>query len=78
MVIGDCNCVLKGEERSRRDGVSSRFIRWVEQCGLIDLGYSGNSVTWNYGTCMGTRRAARLDRCMYDDVWRWLFPTADI
>lgn len=62
VLLGDFNCVLRGDERSSGVGVSSQFVDWVEQRRLIDLGFSGPTFTWNYGTSMSTRRAARLDR----------------
>lgn len=72
----DFNCMLKGEERSSGEGVSSRFVNWVDYEGLIDLGYSGPTFTWSYGTNVETRRVARLDRGMCDTEWRHKFPSA--
>lgn len=61
MMIGDFNCVLRGDERSLGVGVSSTFIDYVEHWGHIDLGFFGSLFTWHYGTSMETRRAAVLD-----------------
>lgn len=41
VLIGDFNCVLRGEERSSRRGVSSTFVDWVERRALVDIGFSG-------------------------------------
>lgn len=75
-LIGDFNCVLRGEERNSGGGVSSSFVEWVEHNGLINLGYSGLAYTWSHGTTMETRRAGRLDRGICDVEWRHKFPSA--
>lgn len=74
--MGDFNCVLKGEEGSSESGVSECFANWVSQRGLIDLGFIGQSFTWNHGGSLSTRHSARLDRGMCDDQWRRIFPKA--
>lgn len=38
----------------------------------------GAAFTWSHGFSSATRRAARLDRALCDDVWRCLFPSAKI
>lgn len=78
MIRDDFNCVLKGEERSLGDGVSSFFIEWVDHNGLIDLGFIGQAFTWKHGNSAETRKAARLDRGLCDSEWRRLFPVATI
>lgn len=78
VIIGDFNCVLKGEERSSGNGVSSSFAAWVKHKGLIDLGFIGQPFTWMHGSSVETRKAARLDRGMCDSEWRRLFPSATI
>lgn len=69
-LIEDFNCVLRVEEWSSGNGVSSSFIDWAERTGLIDLGFSGPVFTWNRGSTLETHRAARLDRGMCDITWR--------
>lgn len=75
-LIGDFNCVLTPEERSSGRGASSSFAEWVEQRGLIDMGYSGPRYTWNHGTQIETRRYARLDRALSNDQLRRMFQDA--
>lgn len=41
VVMGDFNCVLRGDERSSRVGASSSFASRVERRGLMDLGFIG-------------------------------------
>lgn len=74
LVIGDFNCVLKGEERNSGTGVLDSFVHWVGQRRLIDLGYTGQKYTWNHGGEAGSRRSARLDRGMRNEEWRCAFP----
>lgn len=58
LIIGDFNYVLSGDERTSGRGTSSRFIDWVEQKALIDLGQL--SFTWNHQTSVDTISSASL------------------
>lgn len=78
VIIGDFNCILKGEEHGSGTRVSSCFIDWVEQRGLIDLGYIGSIFTLRHGSTEECRRAARLDRGLCNDGWRKLFLEAKV
>lgn len=60
LLIGDFNCVLKGKERSTGDGVSTSFVNWMNQRGLLDLGFSGSPFTWHHGLSVDTCLFARL------------------
>lgn len=59
--------LLSGGERNSGDGMSNSFASWIEQKGLIDLGFSGQKFTWNSGTIVETRCSVRLDRGICDD-----------
>lgn len=78
LVMGDFNCILKGEEQSSGSDVSKCFANWVLQRGLIDLDFSGRRFTWNHGGNVSTRRSTRLDRGLCDDDWQRSFPRAMI
>lgn len=78
MVIGNFNCVLKGEERSYGDGVSTSFVEWFDHDGPIDLGFSSQVFTWQHETSVKTIRAAHLDMPMCDVEWKRTFPAATI
>lgn len=69
LVIGDFKFVLRNEERSSGRGVSSNFVHWVVEMGLINLGFVGPIFTWCHGSNTNARRAIRLDRGVYDDAW---------
>lgn len=54
------------------------FSNTVEQCGLQDLGFSGNMFTWE--RCRGTNQwiQERLGRGLANIEWKRLFPDAKI
>lgn len=56
------------------EGESTAFQAWVNQKGMIDLGFVGARFTWNHGTNTTARHLARLDIAIGDDEWRRLFP----
>lgn len=54
MLVGGFNCVLRGEERSSGQGVSSSFVDWVQQRDLIDIRFFGLAFTWHHGSNLAT------------------------
>lgn len=55
----------------------ARFARWIDDCELIDLGFSGPKFTWSRG--YGLRKISiRLDRALANASWRSLFPEATV
>ena len=71
LLAGDFNETVSIEERNhggpdmRRR--CNRFKYWIENNGLIDLGYSGPRFTWSRGLSQDTRKEARLDRALCND-----------
>lgn len=65
LLMGDFNCVLRGEERSSGAGVSDSFVSWVAKRGLVDLGCTGHKFTWTHGVEVQNRRSAHSysDHC---------------
>ena len=51
----------------------SRFKHWIENIGLIDLGFFGPKFTWARGLHPATRKEARLDRALCNTEWRLKF-----
>ena len=51
----------------------TRFKHWIENNGLIDLGFSGPKFTWTRGLNRETRKEARLDRALCNMDWRVRF-----
>ncbi|XP_056697578.1 uncharacterized protein [Spinacia oleracea] len=59
-----------GSEMQRR---CLHFSNWMEENGLLDLGFSGPSHTWFRGDSANTFKSARLDRFIANDEWRLKF-----
>lgn len=79
MMCGDFNEILMqcekegGEQRSRTAMDSFRVA--LEDCGLSDLGFSGDQFTWrNNSKCQDRYIKERLDRAVADVCWRNHFP----
>lgn len=58
------------------DARAQRMLGTVEECELIDLGFTGPKFTWQQ--CVNGRRTTttRLDRALGDISWRHLFQEA--
>lgn len=78
LFIGDFNCVLRGDERSSNGRESTTFVDWVDNSGLVDLGFSGPNFTWKHSVNLATRCSARLDRALCDVDWRQLLSEASV
>jgi hypothetical protein len=56
-----------------------RFGRWVQNCGLIDLGSNGPKFTWRGAERRDyVRVCERLDRCFGNSQWRLKFQGASV
>lgn len=64
-----------GSEMQRR---YLNFSNWMEDNGLLDLGFSGPSHTWFRGDSHSTIKSARLDRFMCSEEWRLRFEEAAV
>jgi len=51
----------------------NHFKHWIENNGLIDLGFSGPKYRWTRGRNWDTMKCARLDRALYSMEWRTRF-----
>ena len=51
----------------------NRFKNWIDNNGLIDLGFSGPKFTWARGLTPDSRKEARLDRALCNNQWRVRF-----
>ncbi|KAJ8446645.1 hypothetical protein Cgig2_002807 [Carnegiea gigantea] len=74
---GDFNDTVSLEERNH-GGLDmlrrcEKFKHWIENNGLIDLGYSGPEFTWTRRNSIETRKYARLDRALCNPTWRTRF-----
>jgi len=82
LLIGDFNDTRSMDERRNRSAHLTRrcahFNNWIENNGLIDLGFSGPLFTWSCGLNPETRKYARLDRALCNQSWRMRFQEAGI
>jgi len=81
-LAGDFNETRNMEERRNcSEGIQKRcakFDHWIDNNGLMDLGYLGPPFTWNRGNNPATRKSARLDRALCNHQWRLWFEEASI
>jgi len=74
LLVGDFNETATLEERNHSSPEMlrrcKRFQQWIDNSGLIDLGFSGPKYTWARGLSSATRKEARLDRALCNLEWR--------
>ncbi|CAL1368407.1 unnamed protein product [Linum trigynum] len=51
-----------------------RFMCWVNEAGLTDMGFSGPRYTWFRGDSASTHKASRIDRSLCNNLWNISFP----
>ncbi|KAL8151165.1 hypothetical protein V2J09_020973 [Rumex salicifolius] len=80
--MGDFNETMSVDERSSDSNNMrrrcERFFSWVDEMGLIDLGFSGSSYTWAWGRDPECRTTTRLDRGLCNFELRDRFVDASI
>ncbi|XP_019190501.1 PREDICTED: uncharacterized protein LOC109184961 [Ipomoea nil] len=79
-MAGDFNLVLNRDETGNYSSYSSHrisdFVNWIQEEGIIDMGFSGPKLTWVKGGNNDAFKGARLDRAMCNTDWRNRFPGA--
>ncbi|XP_019150060.1 PREDICTED: uncharacterized protein LOC109146841 [Ipomoea nil] len=80
LIAEDFNTVLNREETSNYSSFSSHhssdFANWIQDEGLIDMGFTGPKLTWVKDGTNETLKGAKLDRAMCNTEWRLRFPGA--
>jgi hypothetical protein len=57
----------------------NKFRLALEDCGLMDLGYKGDTFTWrNHSQRKEKYIRERLDRAVANTAWRSVFPLAEV
>ncbi|KAG5557684.1 hypothetical protein RHGRI_007809 [Rhododendron griersonianum] len=79
LVVGDLNDTLNSSEGQSFAVDSSysqrrKFARHINNCNLVDLGFSGPKFTWNNGRKGMANVQKRLDRALCNEEWQNLFP----
>ncbi|KAA3470848.1 reverse transcriptase [Gossypium australe] len=81
-VCGDFNEIIYGFKKKgglpREKKRMEDFRNALEDCQLIDVGYSGNWFTWERGNLPKTNIRERLDRGVANVNWMSMFPEANI
>ncbi|XP_019189015.1 PREDICTED: uncharacterized protein LOC109183391 [Ipomoea nil] len=82
MIAGDFNVVRTRDETKNYSSFSahrsSDFSGWIQDEGLIDMGFSGPSLTWVKNGNNDNIKGARLDRAMCNLDWRIMFPEVTV
>ena len=79
VVVGDFNCILEEEDkRGGRPFVEDRATRelanFIQDCGLVDLGFVGPRFTWCNNQSGRARVWEQIDRCLATSNWLQLNP----
>lgn len=73
MAIGDFNSITSIDEVSNQETFvasrCSRFNEWLENEGMVDIGFSGPTFTWTRGNSVESFKGARLDRAVCSPDW---------
>ncbi|XP_074323958.1 uncharacterized protein LOC141660875 [Apium graveolens] len=81
-VLGDFNDLMFAHEkkggRPHPRRLLEGFVDAVNDCGLIDMGFSGNEFTWERARGQTNWIQERLDRGLANQQWQSLFPDAKI
>lgn len=76
-LAGDFNSITSSIERDGGAAINQRacseFVNCIEECGLIDMGFSGAPFTWSRGTLK-----QRLDRVLCNLDWQNMFPNSNV
>ncbi|XP_019199146.1 PREDICTED: uncharacterized protein LOC109192895 [Ipomoea nil] len=82
LVAADFNSVTSKAETSNYSSYSAQrssdFVTWIQDEGLIDLGFSGPKLTWVKDGSTDAIKWARLDRALCNLEWRIRFPEATV
>ncbi|KAA3453178.1 reverse transcriptase [Gossypium australe] len=82
LVCGDFNEIMYGFEKKgglpREEKRMEAFRNVLEDCQLMDVGYTGNWFTWERGNLPKTNILERLDRGVANVNWMSMFPQAII
>ena len=82
LLAGDFNETISLKERNHGGSEMQRWCRrfkhWIDNTGLVDLGFSGPKFKWARGLTQATRKEARLDRALCNMEWRLHFPNGAV
>ena len=80
--MGDFNEVLSEEEKAGGNPICQRRVRAIldcmNECQMLDLGFSGPKFTWTNKKDLGGLIQCRLDRVWANPDWKTSFPEANV
>ena len=81
-LMGDFNEVITEEEKAGGNPICQRRVRAIldcmNECQMMDLGFSGPKFTWTNKRELGGLIQCRLDRVWANPVWKSSFPEANV
>ena len=81
-LMGDFNEVLSEDEKYGGNPICQRRVRAIKECmddcNMMDLGFSGPKYTWTNKRELGNLIQCRLDRCWVNPGWKELYPEANV
>ena len=82
LALGDFNDVLSEDDKFGGNGIYGRRVRayreYMNECKLLDLGFSGPKYTWTNKRDVSNLIQQRLDREWANTEWKLNFPKAAI
>jgi len=82
MVVGDFHAIVNAQEKTGRRAPKHisciEFQKMIDECALIDVGYSGSRYTWANNRQVGGYVAARIDRCNMFAAWLQALPDTKV
>ncbi|XP_057746094.1 uncharacterized protein LOC130965343 [Arachis stenosperma] len=83
LIAGDFNEIKDSSEKKGGAAIDlnayNRFANWINESGLIDLGFIGSRFTWRGPQWEGQKRVfKRLDRGLANNQWRTIFHDATV
>lgn len=79
-MLGDFNSVCCSEEKQGGDRPIDSYLnifrQFINDFGLMDLGFRGDYFTWNYRRDGEANIRERLDHVLVSYQWRCLYPHA--
>lgn len=81
-IAGDFNDMMFAHEkkggRAHPRHLLEGFSETVNDCELMDLGFVGNEFTWEKSRGQNNWLQERLDRGLGNQLWKEMFPAAEI
>ena len=82
MIVGNFNEILLREDKYGGQAVNTvralRFQECLNNCGMIDLGFSGPRYTWSNHRPLTHLIQERMDRVFANADWNVLYPDASV